>query len=354
MTQFFRTARASQKHRRWLLAGLLALTSHSSSHAADIVVTSDGDAGAGTLREALTNAVSGDRIVFNIPGGGVKTITLASPLPNITRNITFSNPGSLVSINRGMTGPLNIAGAVVNPTGLSFTPAGVTNDISATPTSRIFGNGGVIGNVQSTGTIAPGATATAGSIGTLNISGNLNAANSTIELDLTGDNPLLSDRIIVGGSTNISGATLNPVFRGSNYEIGDTLTVLQSVGPITGVIANPGPFQLQNNPFLEADETLSATAVRFNIQDNNKDFADVVTGRNSVAAADAFDEIRVGRRPAARSRSPSQRLNAASGDGCESTFRRHLRQFAGCGNSAHANESQFHPRPHRDATRSTH
>lgn len=292
MTQFFRTSRASQKHRRWLLASLLALTSHSAVQSADIIVTSTNDSGAGTLREALTTAVSGDRIVFNIPGGGTQTITLASPLPNVTRNVTFSNPGSLVSINRGVNAGLNIVGSVVNPTGLSFTPAGVTNDISATPTSRIFGSGEVIGNVQSNGTIAPGTTAAAGSIGTLTVTGNLDASNSTIELDVTGDTTLLNDQIIVTGTTDISGATLNPIFRGSNYEIGDTITVLESDGALTGDFVDTGEFQLQNNPFLEAEDAKVGNEIRLTIQDNELNFAQVVQGCNNIAAAAAFDEIR--------------------------------------------------------------
>ncbi|MBV8856963.1 MAG: SBBP repeat-containing protein [Acidobacteria bacterium] len=50
----------------------------------DIVVTNTGDHGAGSLRQALLDAEAipgADRIVFNIPGGGVKTITPLVALP---------------------------------------------------------------------------------------------------------------------------------------------------------------------------------------------------------------------------------------------------------------------------------
>ena len=51
------------------------------------VVTNANDHGTGSLREAITNAnaISGaDTIVFNIPGSGVKVISLLTPLPDIT------------------------------------------------------------------------------------------------------------------------------------------------------------------------------------------------------------------------------------------------------------------------------
>src|SRR5256885_14090709 len=48
------------------------------------VVTTTADAGAGSLRQAITSAnlhTGLDAVIFNIPGAGVKTITSASLLP---------------------------------------------------------------------------------------------------------------------------------------------------------------------------------------------------------------------------------------------------------------------------------
>ena len=53
-------------------------------------VTSGADDGAGTLREAVTNAASGDYIVFD-PG---LTVTLTAPLPQITKSLTIEGNGS--------------------------------------------------------------------------------------------------------------------------------------------------------------------------------------------------------------------------------------------------------------------
>src|SRR5438876_296122 len=59
---------------------------------ASFVVTTTADAGAGSLRQAISdaNAAPGvDDISFNIPGTGVQTINLASPLPTVTDVVTI-------------------------------------------------------------------------------------------------------------------------------------------------------------------------------------------------------------------------------------------------------------------------
>ena len=74
-----------------LAAALAALVSCAAS-AATFTVTSTGDAGAGTLRQAILDAnaaVGADTIAFNITGSGVHTITLASTLPALTSPVTI-------------------------------------------------------------------------------------------------------------------------------------------------------------------------------------------------------------------------------------------------------------------------
>src|SRR5262249_38865989 len=59
---------------------------------ATITVTSAADAGAGTLREAITKANmtnAADTINFNIPGGPTATIYLKTALPQITHTLTI-------------------------------------------------------------------------------------------------------------------------------------------------------------------------------------------------------------------------------------------------------------------------
>src|SRR5438067_806577 len=63
-----------------------------SSSAATFTVTTTGDAGAGSLRQAILDAnanAGADIIDFNIPPAGSKTIAPASVLPTITDPLTI-------------------------------------------------------------------------------------------------------------------------------------------------------------------------------------------------------------------------------------------------------------------------
>lgn len=71
-------------------SGFVALLLGSSVPAATFTVTNAADAGAGSLRSAITNAnfYSGpDTITFNIPGAGVHTINVGSALPTLTDRV---------------------------------------------------------------------------------------------------------------------------------------------------------------------------------------------------------------------------------------------------------------------------
>ncbi|MEW6641738.1 MAG: autotransporter domain-containing protein [Pseudomonadota bacterium] len=67
------------------------------ARAATLLVTSTADSGAGTLRAAMTNAESGDTIVFQVGG----TVTLTSELPVITKNLTIDGNGNHPIISGG-------------------------------------------------------------------------------------------------------------------------------------------------------------------------------------------------------------------------------------------------------------
>ncbi len=70
---------------------VLLLAVPSGALANTYTVTSVADSGAGTLRQAITDAngnAGADTIAFAISGSGVHTIVLASPLPNITETVT--------------------------------------------------------------------------------------------------------------------------------------------------------------------------------------------------------------------------------------------------------------------------
>jgi hypothetical protein len=78
---------------RKLLTGGFALAGISlSSFGATFTVTNTLDSGAGSLRQAISdaNGTSGANLItFNIPGSGVQTISIFSSLPTITNSITI-------------------------------------------------------------------------------------------------------------------------------------------------------------------------------------------------------------------------------------------------------------------------
>lgn len=83
------------------LMALLVVMAGNIVQANTFSVTTTADAGAGSLREAITSAngaVGSHTINFAIPGAGIQTITLASSLPALTQAITingYSQSGSV-------------------------------------------------------------------------------------------------------------------------------------------------------------------------------------------------------------------------------------------------------------------
>ncbi|MBR0345759.1 MAG: hypothetical protein IJI03_10920, partial [Rudaea sp.] len=100
-----------------LLQGLLA----TAASAATVVVTSLSDNGAGSLRNAVTNANNGDVITFT--SGLTGTISVLSTLP-VTKNVTITGPGAAaLAIDGGNSvGVLSVAaGTTVSISGLTIT-----------------------------------------------------------------------------------------------------------------------------------------------------------------------------------------------------------------------------------------
>ena len=100
--------------------------------AATFNVTSTADSGAGTLRQAITdaNGAAGfDTIAFNIAGAGPHTIALASPLPTITFAVTvdgYTQAGALVNtlpVGQGLNTVLKVVVNGAAATGACFTVA---------------------------------------------------------------------------------------------------------------------------------------------------------------------------------------------------------------------------------------
>ncbi|MGB7328084.1 MAG: autotransporter domain-containing protein [Rubripirellula sp.] len=289
-------SKRQHRTRRLLLALMGAALISGNANAADVEVTTAADAGAGSLREAMTNAASGDRIVFNLPA--VSTITLASDLPAVAGDISFNNPGPAVTIDRNAFAGLSLTGSLVDPTTLTIVTGGIPSlddDIIAGAASTVFGDGTFTGNLKIPGTLAPGASSEAGTIGTLAVTGDLDVAGAETQFDIssttTGNT---SDLVTVSGTADVTGATLAPSFVGDQYAAGQTFLVLDSANPLVGAFTNEASiFELPSNPFLEAvsDGALGADDFGFAIRDNGESFTTLVTGCNAVTAAASMDEM---------------------------------------------------------------
>ncbi len=117
-----------------------------------LTVTNTNDSGAGSLRQVITDAnlsVSPDRIIFNIPGGGVKTIIPLGALPTITAPVVIdglSQPGAtcanplivLNGVSAGAFGNGLIITATAEITGL------VINNFNANAIQFTGGDGNIL------------------------------------------------------------------------------------------------------------------------------------------------------------------------------------------------------------------
>ena len=220
---------------RWFIVGVVCWAAPlPTAFAADILVTSDADSGPGTLRTAIETAVSGDRIVFDIPG--VPTIQLLSDLPTVSGDIAFANVNPTdVTIDRNGNGPLVFSGRLVDPTSLNIVDglewhADLNSGIDRFDSVRCRSIVGEHREPRDHGSRTGGPTP--GSIGTFDLTGDLDATGATLELDLqSSGGPPQNDLIDVDGVLTVTGATLQPNFVGDQFQIGDNFLVITSDQP---------------------------------------------------------------------------------------------------------------------------
>lgn len=217
----FRHSRSLPHTRRRILLALLgAVISTQSAMSADLLVTSNADSGPGSLREALTNAESGDRVVFDFAVN--TTITLASALPSITVDLSFATSNPIdATIDRNGFAALELAGGSIDPTSLIVTNIADDTDINVASGVTILGDGTVTGNILLPGTLAPGSNANAGTIGEFEVVGDLDLSNSQVQIDLSAAaGTTNSDQITVSETATLTGGMLSFNFSGDQFETG--------------------------------------------------------------------------------------------------------------------------------------
>ncbi len=188
--------------------------------ASTLTVTNTNDAGAGSLRQAIADAASGDTINFNLPAGSAIVLTSGELL--INKSLNISGPGA-ASLSVGSNGQFRIlrvtSGVTVNISGLTIRDggsspgvdpvngggAGIHNSGTLTVTGCVVADstnfGG--GTVLSTGVAFSG--------GGINNLGTLTLVNTTVSNNISRGNVSVMDYrgdAFGGGIHNNAGATL--------------------------------------------------------------------------------------------------------------------------------------------------
>lgn len=256
-------------------------------HAVNLVVMNTNDSGAGSLRQAVLDASSGNTITFD-PSLAGQTITLASTLAinkNLTIDGTSLNPAIAISGNNLFTvlqvnsfitvylqklivkngysyenggGLIINTGSTVYVTDSMFIGNTASSDIGSGEGGAIYTYGTlIVGNSTFSGNTAyrAGAISCNGNAATLNISGNTFSSNTAVS-DSVGDggalfvacNAEILNNTFVGNTANHNGGGLfadndtNPVLVTNN-------TFYNNAGVSGGGVANYGLMTITNSTF---------------------------------------------------------------------------------------------------------
>ena len=213
-------------------------------------VTSASDSGTGSLRAEITlanadNTLGADSISFAIPGSGVQTIALQSPLPTITRPIVIDatmQPGYSTNNTPVVVLDGSAAGAGANGLTLENAASSVVRGLAIVGfTTSSTGQGGAAIDLQSSsestliesdyiGLEADGSTAKANSTGIVVFSANntIGGSTATAQNVISGNT---NDGVLLVGTT----ATGNLV---SGNDIGTNAAGTSAVGNGSGVVVD--------------------------------------------------------------------------------------------------------------------
>ncbi|MBI5302091.1 MAG: hypothetical protein HY868_08145 [Chloroflexi bacterium] len=188
--------------------------------AATITVTNTNDSGAGSLRQAITNAAAGDTIVFDSSLTG-RTITLTSGQLTINKrlyitglgasNLTISGNNTSRIFNVGTSGVVAIAGlTIANGRINNLRGGGVNNAGALTLDNCIVTRNQIGGNLLGILMFGGGGIYNSGTVTITNstISDNKDAANSAGGGGISNDGKLILSNSIVRGNQVHTASTL--------------------------------------------------------------------------------------------------------------------------------------------------
>lgn len=182
-----------------------------------VTVTNTNDSGAGSLRQAIADAASGDLIQFSITG----TITLSSTLTIEGKNLTISGPGALLL---AISGNHSVQVLVIG-NGVSATISGVTIENGS---SSSFNRGSGISNE---GTLSVSNSTLSGNSGSLGggifNGGTLTLSNSTLSGNFVSNNGggILNDGTLTVNNSTLSGNSASDIGGGILNNISGTVSI---------------------------------------------------------------------------------------------------------------------------------
>lgn len=250
-------------------------------------------AGAGTLEAAFMYLLDGAGTVnFNHTGSTVFSTELISigtgthALNHIAGVTTLTGDSSFFTGTTTVSGGTLLVGNALGQGNLS----GVVQ-VNAGGT---LGGSGRVGSAGSAVTIAAGGVHAPGnSIGVQNIAGNY-VNNGILRIEAT---PAAADRIVVAGTVDISGATLDLVLSPNTFTswslFNGPYTIIDktSAGAVTGSFVTP---YLQNLLFLDAIVAYDGgdgNDVTLELRRNTADFSSVGRTPNQIATATAIETL---------------------------------------------------------------
>ncbi len=141
----------------WAALWLALLLSVAPLAGKTITVTSAGDSGTGTLRQAILTAVAGDTINFSLPSG-TTSIILTSDQLLINKNLTITGPGAnLLSVVRGRAPNkpfFNFRIFEIDSGNVTISGLTISNGIPVQSATAFEDGGGILNNSSGLATIA--------------------------------------------------------------------------------------------------------------------------------------------------------------------------------------------------------
>jgi hypothetical protein len=253
---------------RTLLSALAMIAGLGILNANAISVTTNADSGAGSLRQAITDAnnnAGADTITFNIPGAGVNTITPVTPLPIIIGQVVIDG-----STQPGFAGlPLiEISAAILGNNGNAF----VIQSGGEGSTIRAL----VINHGWSAAIL-------------------LQASNVIVEGCFLG-----TDSTGTSASANGQGVNCDFGFNVSGTRIGGTTAAARNLisGNATGIVILSGTGNVVEGNFIGTDVTggnaITQTGTAIDVRSNNNVIGGTsVAARNIIAGSGGFNGVDV-------------------------------------------------------------